>query len=226
MTIKQIIDERNKNFNDAQTAIKETIKKWTSKDYQAVYSQDYLIEQLKAELSSLQLALTEADKGFNVALNREVANIRDSIKGHFFADFEKPADYSTQITNALQMITMIGNKLDDKTASTILEPFKNDFEQLAIFNSILLHTIQDSNELDERFSETFDRYNTCKSALDTCEKMIEIAKSLFVHKKCDDLNNGITFYGQVFSGQYDGYDEIDGQQKIVELETELERGAE
>ena len=226
MTIKQIIAERNKNFNDTQNAIKEAIKKWTSRDYQAVYSQDYLIEQLKAELTSLRLALIEADKGFNVALNREVANIRDSIKGRFFAVFEKPADYSTQITNALQMITMLGSKLDDKTASTILETFKNDFEQLAIFNSILLHAIQDSDELDTRFSETFSQYNKCKSALDSCEEMAEIAKLLFIHKKYDDFNNGTTFYGQFFSGQYDGYDEIDGQQKIVELAVELERGAE
>lgn len=224
MTIKQIIEERNKNFNETQNTIKAVIKKWTSRDYQATYAQDYIIEQLKAELTSLRLALVEADKGFNVALNREVASIRDSIKSRFFADFEKPADYSTQITNALQMMTMLGSKIDDKTASTILAPFKNDFEQLSIFNSILLSTVQDSNEGDTRFAETFSQYNKCKSALNVCEEMSEIAKSLFIHKKYD--TDGTIFYGHLFSAQYDSYAELDGQQKIVELSTQLERCAE
>lgn len=226
MTIKQIIAERNKNFNDTQNAIKEAIKKWTSKDYQTIYAQDYLAEQLKVEISSLQLALTDADKGFNVALNREVANIRDSIKGRFFVDFEKPADYSTQIANALQIIAMLGDKLDDKTASVVLEPFKNDFEQLSIFNYIILHTVQGSYELDTSFSETFGQYNKCKSALATCEEMAEIAKSLFMHKKYDDASSSTIFYGQYFFAQCDGYEEMAGQQNIIKLTTELERGVE
>lgn len=121
---------------------------------------------------------------------------------------------------------MLGDKLDDKTASTILLPFKNDYEQMGIFKSILLHTVQDSNELDARFSETFSQYDKCKSALDACEEMAEIAKFLFIYKKHDNFNDGTTFYGHYFCTQYDGYDEIDGQQKIVELAAELERGAE
>lgn len=74
MTIKQIIAERNKNFNDTQNAIKAAIKKWASKEVENLYARNYIIEQLKAEITELRRTLADADKGFNVALKREVAN--------------------------------------------------------------------------------------------------------------------------------------------------------
>ncbi len=225
MTIKEIIAARNENSKNNNKLYNDTIAKWTSLDSQVQYNPAFIKENLRKELEIINNKEGADNLQFNKQLKNEVEKLCNKIKCSIYPDFEKPVDYTTQIANALNVINSLGSNITDKSANIILEPFKNDYDQMKIFNIILENIANKTVEANKnltpiKFTETFSHFNECAEVMEKCDEIMKIAESLFLHTKIE--NNYTRFDDSYMVNSYtDSYSEIAGQQRIITLITEV-----
>lgn len=225
MTIKEIIDARNENSKNNSKLYNDTITKWTSLEAQTQYKPEFIRENLQKELKILNNKEGSDNLQFNKQLKDEAEKLYNKIKTSIYPDFEKPADYTTQIANAISVINSLDSNITDESANIILEPFKNDYAQMKIFNIMLENIANKKVEANKnltpiKFTETFSHFNECAEVMEKCDEIMKIAESLFLHTKTE--NNYKQFVGGYIAESYsDSYSEIADQQRIITLTAEV-----
>lgn len=225
MTIKEIIEARNENSNNNNKLYNDTITKWTSLEAQEQYKPEFIRENLQKELQAIRNKEGSDNLQFNKQLKNEVNKLCNKVKTSIYPDFEKPADYSTQVSNAINIINSLGSNITDESANIILEPFKNDYTQMRIFNIMLENIANKAVEANKnltpiKFTETFSHFNECSEVMNKCDEILKISESLFLHTKTED--NHKLFNGAYIVCSYsDSYSEIADQQRLIALLTEV-----
>lgn len=225
MTIKEIIDARNENSKNNSKLYKDTVIKWTSLETQTQYKPEFIRENLQKELKIINNKEGSDNLQFNKQLKDEAEKFCNKIKTSIYPDFEKPTDYSTKIANAINIINSLGSNITDESANIVLEPFKNDYAQMKIFNIMLENIANKVVEANKnltpiKFTETFSHFNECAEVMEKCDAIMKIAESLFLHAKTE--NNYKQYAGGYIAESYtDSYSEIVDQQRILTLILEV-----
>ena len=94
----------------------------------------YTPEKKNEMLLDMKAILRKGDHEYNKALKDLLQVERSAILN---ATINKPGDYQNMITNALNQINMLGDKLTDKVAFEIVKPFFGDLETMRNLHSII-----------------------------------------------------------------------------------------
>ena len=212
---------RKKKYNSERVAL---TNKWLSAEYQAAYTPNYIVETLTSELEKSLCEERQVNSLLNDKLKAAVTDLRDKVKARYYAPFVKPDDYSAQITNALEMLKMLGHNISEADVEMILAPFKYDYEQMQVFHRLIDNIEMQACKIEQRaprdFDNTFAQVNACAKALAEYDEAHAIAENLFIGKQYED--NSRVFNGAYIAASYhDGYDEITGQARLIELEEGL-----
>lgn len=117
-----------------KASIEALVKRYQSEVTQALAqvkeletSQLYTADAKGQMIREIKLILQKADVEFNKKLNEIIQGGREEV---LEATVNKPADYQNMLTNALNQIEMIGDKLTDKAAYELVKPFFGDYETM------------------------------------------------------------------------------------------------
>lgn len=225
MTIKEIIDARNENSKNNNKLYNDTITKWNSLEAQTQYKTEFIKENLQKELQTIRNKEGSDNLHFNKQLKDEVEKLCNKVKASIYPTFEKPSDYSTQVSNAINIINSLGSNITDASANTILEPFKNDYTQMKIFNIMLENIANKAVEANKNltpinFTKTFSHFNECAEVMNKCDEILQITETLFLRAKTEDKHTA--FNGTYIVCSYsDSYSEIVDQQRLITLTSEV-----
>lgn len=218
MRIEEIIDARNRMSKQANEARTSWCKKYLSADARQNYTEKYISEKLSAELAEIAETEHSANVRFNEELVAESEALFEAAKRKIVPTFEKPDDYATQIANALTMLKML--PLNEDNVELVFSPFKADYEQMRVFDHIVSTLDRHACEIEHRqpydYARTFAKTREASGKLAYYDELREIAKLLFLHPKTerDVIRAGADVYVKEYA---DGYDEITGQARMLEL---------
>lgn len=216
MKIKEIIDARNKMSKEANDARLSWCKKYLSVEAVARMTPDGINAALTPELDEITETEMQSNRAFNKMLVAEVSAMRDKVKDKYYAAFQKPADYATQIANALELLKTL--PLTEDNVEMVLTPFKEDYGQMKVFQCLVETMDNDECQREGRrpmlYETTFAQVRACTSALTEYDEIKDIAKDIFVYPKhaLDVVRNGAYQYVLAYD---DSYDEMSGQARLL-----------
>lgn len=187
--IKNRIEEIITGHKAANVPIIEQITAW---EKTTMYSDSYKQEQIK----TLKTKIMANDANANDQIKVAIAEARDFVIG---SPTNKPADYSLQISNALEFIKLAGKSLTDDQAAGILKPFRADGETMTLFESVISN-LTEGTGLSRRFEKTFGETNAI-IALSNNFAAVEALADTLINSGDSGLAQGIT-YG-LFMGNID-----------------------
>ncbi len=152
--LEKLVNQYQKEMKEAFAKVKEIE---SSKLYSAD-GKDQLIRDIKA-------TLMQADHEYNKALKDLIQVERSAVLN---ATISKPGDYQNMLTNALNQINMLGDKLTDKAAYDLVKPFFGDYETMHNLHSVISNRYG-ANGLNVT-SRTIGIYDRMISSLDTLAK--------------------------------------------------------
>lgn len=115
----------------------------------------------------------------------EIKNILAEEKKIVFGEpATKPADYQIQISNALKFIELAGDTLNAEQATQILSPFKDDYETMSLFRSVVT---KQAASLSNGFVNTFEK----TSRITELKNSFDIVESTYECLFDDGLNGSI-----------------------------------
>jgi hypothetical protein len=157
--IKKRIKAAIEAYKKENKELKEQIDAW-KKD--TIYSNEYK----QTNIEKLQEKLKEN----NIKHKEEVKSILAEEKKTVFGEpATKPADYQVQISNALKFIELAGDTLNEERAIKILEPFKDDYETMKLFQDVVT---KQATSLSNGFVNAFEKTShitELKNSFDTVE---------------------------------------------------------
>ncbi|KXG42658.1 hypothetical protein [Tepidibacillus decaturensis] len=205
-------------------SMREVIDEW--KDKVNIYQADHIHKQIKDGLESVVSNVTKVNTTLNQKLNALVQGTKEKVMPLYVTEFEKPADYETQISNALRYLDIEGEDITDDSAYPILKKFIDDHDQMKLFKNIIKKRVKaNGGQMEDAngkstFPKTFGKLNEIEMILDIFNEMESIAEKLFMH----DKENGETFIinGYKYSLPIESYEEIASEEGIVALAKKLE----
>jgi hypothetical protein len=184
--IKTAIEAYKKENNE----FKEQIDAW-KKD--TIYSNEYKQIQIEELQGKIKKNTSE--------YKEDIKNILAEEKKTVFGEpATKPADYQIQISNALKFIELAGDTLSDKRVSGILEPFKNDYETMKLFQDVVTNQMKGTgvwNDVKNTFEKTShitelkDSFDTVESTYDGLfdDSLNGAIRSNYFLRHIDDIEN-------------------------------------
>lgn len=229
MKIKEIIENRNKMTDEANSARLAWQKKLLSQRARESYTDKYCRETLQQELDTITSTEYDANRTFNLALVREVDKLIAEETAKLIPTFDKPADYAVQIANAMELLKAL--PLTESNVEVAIKPFKADYEQMLIFDRLVESMDQHACIVEKRqpyyYEETFGQTRAITDRLTEFEEIREIAKELFIHHKIkyEETRYDLVPDERIFVETLDdGYDERAGQARIFAFLTSLKEG--
>ena len=220
MKIKEIIENRNKMTDEANSARLAWQKKLLSQRARESYTDKYRIETLKKELDTITETEYDANRTFNLELVKEIDKLITEETAKLTPTFDKPADYAVRIANAMELLKAL--PLTESNVEMAIKPFKADYEQMLIFDRLVESMDQHACIVEKRqpyyYEETFGQTRAITDRLAEFEEIREIAKELFVHYKTkyeETMYDLIPDERIVVETLDDGYDERAGQARIL-----------
>lgn len=190
-----------------------------------VHSPEKAAEILQKQINDMVSQQKASDMLLNAKVREAIENAKEAAIPEEVRNFQKPADYQQQISNALAFLSLEGDGLTDMTAYAILKPFFNDWEQMHLFERVILKQMHLENEYNTRqafptaLGNVLDTADTYIALFGEAEALLE---TLFVSKK---QHSAISMIGEytVFGGYgMDGYAEQCAQDRILELATHID----
>lgn len=116
--------------NDYKEGVKKTLKSIRDLEKSELYSSDGKAQMIR----DIKATLQKADDEYNNAISDLIQTYKNSIQN---STINKPSDYQNLLSNALNQINMIGDKLTDKVAYEIVRPFFGDFKTMHDLHSVI-----------------------------------------------------------------------------------------
>lgn len=182
-------------------------------------------EALQKQINDMVSQQNATDKLLNAKVREAIESAKKAAMPEQVRNFQKPADYQQQISNALAFLSLEGDNLTDMTAYSILKPFFNDWDQMHLFERVILKQMHLENEYNTRqafptaLGNVLDTADTYIALFGEAEALLE---TLFVSKKQHSATSMIGEYA-VFGGYgVDSYAEQCAQDRILELATNID----
>ncbi len=190
-----------------------------------IHSPEKAAEVLQKQINDMVSKQSATDKLLNAKVREAVESAKKAAMPEEVRNFQKPADYQQQISNALAFLSIEGENLTDQTAYSILKPFFNDWDQMHLFERAILKQMHLENEFNARrvfpaaLGNVLAVADTYIALFGEAEVLLE---TLFLREQ---QNSAICKIGEfaVFGGYgVDGYDERWAQDRILELATRID----
>lgn len=188
-------------------------------------SSEKAAEALQKQVNDMVSQQNAADKLLNAKVRNAIESAKKAALPEPVKNFREPADYQQQISNALAFLSLEGDGLSDMTAYPILKPFFNDWNQMHLFERVILKQMHLENEYNTRqvfpmaLGGVLDAADTYTALFGEAEALLE---TLFVSKKQHNATCMIGEYA-VFGGYgVDSYAEQCAQDRILELATHID----
>ena len=194
------------------------------------YSPQAAAENLNGTIDKMVAQANAIDMLYNAEIKKAVKDARKNTLPDAVRNREVPADYQLQISNALTLLNMSGDKITDDEAFDILKPFFNDWEQMHAFERVIMHNFERTPSelgafgLRSRFPKALggilDIADTHTRLFDEAEKL---AKSLFTSH--GTYLHAVYVSGYEIKGEYiaDGYEQLAAQDRIIEIAQNIDR---
>lgn len=189
-------------------------------NYLKRYSPEVAAQKLQEDINGMVTSAKALDKLYNAEVKAQFERARAAITPAEVHNFERPADYQQQISNALTFISLQGERMTDTTAYAILKPFFNDWDQMRLFEQAILQQTHMADEYAVRaaFPKALgDVLNMADENIMVFAEAEMLAENLFIREKCSDATCNLSGY-PVFGGYgEDSYDERSAQDRLLEL---------
>lgn len=174
--IQRIID----SYNTAKRDIVESIEKWKN---DTIYSDEYKNEKIK----ELEVDAASYDALFNNKVKEVIAEEKKTIISE---PESRPVDYQVQISNALKLIELAGNKLTDDQAYNILKPFQSDYETMMLFQPVV-RALTQNHGVWSKYNKIFEKTNNVMEITNSFEIAEKTVNNLFNFKENKSLAGNI-----------------------------------
>lgn len=146
MNITHYIETRIKNHKMMSDKLYTDTRAFVEKPIFATellrrYSPQAAAENLNGTIDKMVAQANAIDMLYNAEIKKAVKDARKNTLPDAVRNREVPADYQLQISNALTLLNMSGDKITDDEAFDILKPFFNDWEQMRIFERAMAHSL-------------------------------------------------------------------------------------
>lgn len=217
--IANLINAHRSTMEQCTADMRVVLDKWKAPSTISKYSHEYYCSAVQEELDSVTVEADKTDMVLNQQLKTVVAEVKNEVLPFISSKPNKPADYATQVNNALQFLNLEGDELTDEKAFKILKPFLDDFEQMDLFADVVEKQIGYPNFIDSqggcRFEKTFGKINRIRTLLNLFNEVEAIAENIFLFPKVEGEFIGII--GKFFTTKKDGYSETSSESNILNL---------
>ena len=185
-----------------------------------IHSPEKAAEVLQTEINGMVHQACELDKMYNAEVKKTISEARVAAMPEKVRNFKRPADYQQQISNALTFLSLEGDSLTDKTAYVILKPFFDDWEQMHLFERVVLQQLHLDNEFTTRsafptaLGAVLNKADTYTALFGETEML---AEQLFIREKKHDTSCFIGDFPVCGGYGMDCYDEVAAEDRIMEL---------
>ena len=190
-----------------------------------IHSPEKTAEMLQKHINDMVSQQSAADKLANAKVREIIESAKKAAMPEEVRNFQKPADYQQQISNALAFLSLEGDNLTDEAAYSILKPFFKDWDQMHLFERAILKQMRLENEVNTRqafpkaLGNVLATADTYIALFSEAEALLE---TLFIRKKQHSATSMIGEFA-VFGGYgVDSYDEGWAQNRILELATRID----
>lgn len=217
--VANLINAHRSTMEQCIADMRAVLDKWKDPSTISKYTHEYFCSAVQEELDSVTVAADKTDMVLNQQLKTVVAEVKNEVLPFISSKPNKPADYATQVNNALQFLNLEGEELTDEKAFKILKPFLDDFEQMDLFADVVEKQIGYPNFIGSqggcRFEKTFGKTNRIRTLLNLFNEVEAIAENIFLFPKVDGeswiINN------TAFNVKQDGYSETSSESNILNL---------
>lgn len=125
--IKSKVQKLIENYKKVVNAFLVEIGKWEKNSF-------YTSDAKQNEIRKVKAQMVKNDEEFNRELLKIISEEKDAI---VTATVRKPDDFQLQISNALNFINLLGDKLTDEEAYELVKPFFGDFDTMRKFHAVI-----------------------------------------------------------------------------------------
>lgn len=219
--ITTILEGYKANKQAQETAIKTMLEPYKIKGHR------YTVDGLKQEIGEQMEEIISDWKKYDIVLNQQVKTViaeakRSLIKAIGMTEKNKPTDYATSISNAIQFVKISLEDADtvtveemDEELHTILKDFVDDYDTMKRFRKMVEKKypgfINSNGECI--FPKTFGKISKISNIMDTLEEMESAAEMMFMYKRTDS-QEVIRIQGLAFAIPMDGYSEMENEATV------------
>lgn len=166
----------------------------------------------------------EDTKKYGILLNQELGKVVEKAKQLLAPGaVSRPADYAAKTGNALQFLSYQIDTLTDDAAFAILKDFADDYAQMQLFRGFIesRHKMVGTNG-EPPFPKTFGKLDNLETITNALSEIEQVAKDLFTQLAAGET---ITFGNTGVPLAIVTYEEVEGEQTILELAKDIEKMA-
>lgn len=219
--IQTIIDGYKANKQTQEAAIRTMLEPYKMKGHR------YTVDGLRQEIGEHMETIISDWKKYDTILNQQVKTVIAEAKTSLLKAIgmtakNRPADYATSISNAIQFVKIALEDADtvtvaamDEELHSILKDFVDDYNTMKRFRKMVEQKYPgfiDANG-DCIFPRTFGKVSKVANIMGTLEKMEAAAEMLFVYNRTDS-NEVIRIQGLAFAIPMDGYSEMEAEATV------------
>lgn len=231
-----------REFIDAHKAFEKSHCKAMNQDLEVFkdpalssrYTADGLTQTIMEITSGYKSDWAKADALYNQKVQVLIGDAVKEIQKLIEPKFKKPADYATQIANAMKFIELEGKDINDSTAVMVLEDFVGDHTQMNRFR----HMIQKQKGVESlldwngktTFPMTFGKLQKYEDIKNELNNFAVNGAALFLTKKENTIES---FAGERYAipvdSPFDTYHEtavLDSAKRLETLLSEVEESNE
>lgn len=226
--IQELIDAYHGNNEELAKEIKRIVEEWGQQVN--AFRMEYIQEQISNEVEAALKDANKVNEVYNQKLKVVIDEGKKQILSNYLKKFEKPADYATQVSNAIEYLKLEGEEITDESAYMYLKDFMEDYDQMKVFKNVIEKLIKRINptgltdaEGKTTFPKTFGKLNKIETILNSFNEIESIAENLFIYPRED----GQTFImnGQSYSVPVDSYEQMAGEENIIDFAKIIEEYA-
>lgn len=184
------------------------------------YSYEEAAKRLQKQINYLVASQNAMDKLFNARVKAALDSVREAVIPEEVRNFTKPYDYQQQVSNALSFLAVEGKDLTDKTAHSILKPFFNDWDQMHLFERVILQQtgMDDEVSLRHAFPASLGFVlNRADTYLALFNEADMLAENIFLSEKTADKSCKLDEFTVLGGYGSDSYTERAAQDRLLEL---------
>lgn len=219
--IKSILEGYRANKQTQEAAIRTMLEPYKVKGHR------YTVDGLRQEIGEQMESIVSDWKKYDTVLNQQVKTViaeakKSLLKAIGMTAKNKPADYATSISNAIQFVKIALEDADtvtvaamDEELHSILKDFVDDYDTMKRFRKMVEQKYPgfiDANG-DCIFPKTFGKLSKVANIMNTLEEMEAAAEMLFIYDRTDS-NEVIRIQGLAFAIPMDGYSEMEDEATV------------
>lgn len=135
--LKEFIDAHKAFEKSHCEAMNEELESFKDPTLISRYTADGLKQTILEITTEYKKNWSKADDLYNQKVQVLVGDVVKEVQKNIEPKFKKPADYATQIANAMKFIELEGKGITDSTAFMVLKDFTGDYPQMNLFRHMI-----------------------------------------------------------------------------------------